>query len=372
MMRSFQNLRSVPAGFDATNRLTMVVSLPAARYENDRASAAFFQQLATSLAGIHDVQTVGFGEQVPPEMTTGCTGVLTEAATREEMKNACVTTMRVAPGYFEALGMRVEGRTPTWGETTAGAGPVVVTRALAERFWPGENAVGKGLRCCFSGKVWYRVVGVADDVRGNGFDQPVTHAVFFPMVAMDDAPLEGRPLYLNVIVRSRSGNLRALAPAVRRAITALDVQVPVANEQSMGQVVARSMAKRTFTLGLLGIASAMALLLSAIGVYGVVSYVVGERRGEIGIRVALGAQRSTVGRMIVMQSVRLAVIGVALGLAGALAATRVLQSLLFEVEPTDPATLVVVSVGLVLLAAAASWVPARRAMRVDPVEALRG
>ena len=372
MMRSFQNLRSVPAGFDATNRLTMVVSLPAARYEDDRASAAFFQQLATSLAGIPDVQTVGFGEQVPPEMTTGCTGVLTEAATREEMKNACVTTMRVAPGYFEALGMRVEGRTPTWGETTAGAGPVVVTRALAERFWPGENAVGKGLRCCFSGKVWYRVVGVADDVRGNGFDQPVTHAVFFPMVAMDDAPLEGRPLYLNVIVRSRSGNLRALAPAVRRAITALDAQVPVANEQSMGQVVARSMAKRTFTLTLLGIASSMALLLSAIGLYGVVSYVVGERRGEIGIRVALGAQRSTVGRMIVMQSVRLAVIGVALGLAGALAATRVLQSLLFEVEPTDPATLVVVSVGLVVLAAAASWVPARRAMRVDPVEALRG
>jgi ABC-type antimicrobial peptide transport system permease subunit len=132
------------------------------------------------------------------------------------------------------------------------------------------------------------------------------------------------------------------------------------------------MAKRTFTLTLLGIASSMALLLSAIGLYGVVSYVVGERRGEIGIRVALGAQRSTVGRMIVLQSVRLAVIGVALGLAGAVAATRVLQSLLFEVEPTDPATLVVVSVGLVLLAAAASWLPARRAMRVDPVEALRG
>jgi ABC-type antimicrobial peptide transport system permease subunit len=176
---------------------------------------------------------------------------------------------------------------------------------------------------------------------------------------------------MGVIVRSRSGNVRALAPAVRRAINALDAQVPIANEESMEQVVARSMAKRSFTLTLLGIASAMALMLSAIGLYGVVSYVVGERRGEIGIRVALGAQRGEVGRMIVMQSVRLALIGVIVGVAGALATTRVMQSLLFEVQPTDPVTLVVVAMGLVLLAAAASWVPARRAMSVDPVEALR-
>jgi len=158
---------------------------------------------------------------------------------------------------------------------------------------------------------------------------------------------------------------------VRRAINALDAQVPIANEESMEQVVARSMAKRSFTLTLLGIASAMALMLSAIGLYGVVSYVVGERRGEIGIRVALGAQRGEVGRMIVMQSVRLALIGVVVGVAGALATTRLMQSLLFEVQPTDPVTLVVVAMGLVLLAAAASWVPARRAMSVDPVEALR-
>jgi len=176
---------------------------------------------------------------------------------------------------------------------------------------------------------------------------------------------------MGVIVRSRSGNVRALAPAVRRAINALDAQVPIANEESMEQVVARSMAKRSFTLTLLGIASAMALMLSAIGLYGVVSYVVGERRGGIGIRVALGAQRGEVGRMIVMQSVRLALIGVIVGVAGALATTRLMQSLLFEVQPTDPVTLVVVAIGLVLLAAAASWVPARRAMSVDPVEALR-
>ena len=371
MVRSFRNLRSVQSGFDPKGVLTMAVSLPAARYADDGAVARFTEQLTARLGAIRDIRMVGFGEQVPPEMSTGCTGVMTQAATREEMKHACILTLRAAPGYFDALGIRVEGRTPTWRETNAGAGPAVVTRALAERLWPNENAIGKGIRCCDNGDTWYRVIGVSDDVRGNGFDKSVTQAVFFPMIALEGARLEGTPRYLEVIVRSRSGNLRALGPAVQRTIAELDPNVPIANERSMEQVVARSMAKRTFTLTLLGIASAMALLLSAIGLYGVVSYVVGERRGEIGIRVALGAQGGEVGRMIVMQSVRLTILGVVLGLFGALATTRLLASLLFEVQPTDPTTMVAASVVLILIAAAASWVPARRAMRVDPVEALR-
>jgi predicted permease len=371
MVRSFRNLRGVRAGFDPNGVLTMDVSLPAARYTNDRLAAGYFEQLMTQLQALPDVKSVGFGEEIPPEMSTGCTSVVTEAPSREEMKSACILVMRVSPGYFETLGIRVEGATPTWGQTDNGAGPVIISRALADRFWPGENAIGKGIRCCNPGKAWYRIIGVSDDVRGNGFDQPVVQATYFPIIALPDAPLEGAPRYMRAIVRSRSGNVSALTPAVRRVITSLDAQVPVANEQSMEQVVARSMAKRSFTLTLLGIASMMALLLSAIGLYGVVSYVVGERRGEIGIRVALGAQRSEVGRMIVMQSVRLALIGVVVGVFGALATTRLMQSLLFEVQPTDPATLVAVSIGLVLLAAAASWVPARRAMAVDPVEALR-
>ena len=371
MVRSFQNLRNVRPGFDADGVLTMAVALPAVRYASDRSVAQFVEQLSNRVSALPGVRDVGFGEQVPPAMSTGCTGVMTEAATREEMKNACILVMRTAPGYFEALRIRVEGRTPTWTETNAGAGPAVVTRALAQQLWPNENAIGKGIRCCFAGKTWYRVVGVTDDMRGNGFDQPVTQAVFFPMIALEDARLEGTPRQLQVIVRSETGNLTALAPAVRRAIAELDATVAIANEQSMEQVIARSMAKRTFTLTLLGIASGMALLLSAIGLYGVVSYVVGERRSEIGVRVALGAQRGDVGRMIIMQSVRLTAIGVVIGLAGALATTRLLQSLLFEVRPTDPATLGAVSLVLVTIAAAASWVPARRAMQVDPVEALR-
>jgi predicted permease len=372
MLKSFRNLKSVDGGFNGDNTLTMDVALPPGRYPNDVAVASFFQDLSNRVGAMPDVQSVGFGQEVPPDMSTGCTGVIAEAETVQQMKSACVMTLRASPGYFEALGMRIQGRTPTWTETNAGAGPAIITRSLAEKLWPGQDPIGKGITCCQRGTMWYRIVGVADEIRGNGFDKPVLQTVFFPMIAPKEAPLEGTPWGMKVIVRSRSGNLSALAPAVRRVITTMDAQIPIGKELSMEQVVARSMAKRTFTLTLLGIASAMALLLSAIGLYGVVSYVVGERRGEIGVRIALGARAAVVGQMIVMQSVRLAVVGVAVGLVGAFAAMRVMRSLLFGVEPTDPITLLIVSAALVLLAAAASWVPARRAMRVNPVEALRG
>ena len=179
---------------------------------------------------------------------------------------------------------------------------------------------------------------------------------------------------MTVAVRTRGGSAAAaaaLTPAVRRVLAELDPEVPLTEVRPMEQVVAASMARRSFTTLLLAVASAIALALSAVGVYGVISYLVAQRRSEIGIRMALGARAGEVGRLVVLRSVRLAAAGVALGLAGALAATRSLRSLLYGVSPTDPATLAGVSAFLVLLAAAASYVPARRAMRIDPVEALR-
>jgi predicted permease len=373
LFKSFRNLRNVEPGFDGDNVQSIFVALPSIRYPNDAAASAFYEQLATRLAGIPDVASVGFGTSVPPEMGDGCTGVVTQAATREEMKGACVLPARVSPGYFETLRMRLtSGHMPTWTETNAGAGPVVISRSLAEQFWPGQDPIGKGIQCCQPGKAWFRVVGVLDDYRGRGFDKPETQTVFFPMITPTGAHNEGNSRYMTAVVRSRSGNLQALLPAIRQTITSMDAQVPLANEQSVKQIVAKSLAKRTFTLTLLAIASAMALLLSGIGLYGVVSYVVSERRGEIGVRIALGARTAVVGRMIVMQSVQLAAVGVVVGLVGAFAAMRVMRSLLFGVEPTDPITLLVVAAALILLAAGASWLPARRAMRVSPVEALRG
>jgi ABC-type antimicrobial peptide transport system permease subunit len=176
---------------------------------------------------------------------------------------------------------------------------------------------------------------------------------------------------MSVLVRTSLDDPAAITPAVRRVLAQLDPSVPLGSAEPMSRIVAKSLARTSFTLLLLGVAAAMALALSAVGIYGVISYVVGQRRGEIGIRMALGAPVAQVKRLVVLQSVRLAALGVGLGLVAAVASTRVLASLLFEVSPTDPRVLALVAVALVGLAAAASYVPARRASRVDPAEALR-
>jgi ABC-type antimicrobial peptide transport system permease subunit len=176
---------------------------------------------------------------------------------------------------------------------------------------------------------------------------------------------------MTIVVRTRASRPAALAGAVRRVVSELDPDVPIANARTMDDVVAHSMARVSFTMLLLGIAAGMSLLLSVVGLYGVISYLVSQRRGEIGIRIALGAPGSLVGRMVVLQSVRLAALGVVLGLVGAIVSMRVLRSLLFEVSPTDPLTLGAVGALLIATATAAAYIPARRAATVDPMVALR-
>src|SRR5258705_11814568 len=183
--------------------------------------------------------------------------------------------------------------------------------------------------------------------------------------------LWGAPTELNLVVRTRAGNPIGLTPAISRFLTELEPQGTIANAQTMETVVAASMAKRTFTMLLLGISAAMALFLSVVGLYGVISYVVGQRRGEIAIRMALGAQIAQVSRMIVAQSVRLGALGVVIGVLGALLSTRVLRSLLFEVSPDNPVLIAGAALLLLIVAAAAGYAPARRAARVDPAEAPR-
>jgi len=182
----------------------------------------------------------------------------------------------------------------------------------------------------------------------------------------------GLPRTMTMVVRARTDEPESLAPALRRVLAELDPQVPMTNLRPMREVVARSMARRSFTTLLLGVAASVALLLSAVGIYGMIAYLVTQRRPELGVRLALGAGRAQVGWLVVAQSLRLAGVGVAIGLAAALVATRSLRSMLYGVSATDPAALAGVSAFLLLLAALASYAPARRAMRVDPVEVLRG
>jgi hypothetical protein len=281
--------------------------------------------------------------------------------------------MQVTPGYFETLRIPLRGHAPDWAENDLGRASAVVSGAFAERFWPNQDAIGRGVRCCNGVPPFYRIAGVTGPVRTHGLDRSPGQVVYFPMIPYAKNPgIEGLPIFMRMVVRTSTSQLGAIVPAIRRVVAEIDPQVPVTDVAPMEQILAKSLARRSFTMMLLATAAALALTLSAVGIYGVISYVVAQRRGEIGIRVALGARTGQVRGLVVRQSLALAAVGVGIGLAGALVTTRVLGALLFGVSPTDPLVLAGATMLLVILAALASYFPAQRASRVDPVEALRG
>jgi hypothetical protein len=309
---------------------------------------------------------------VPLTGFDGCSSVIIEdrpaAATGEA--TPCVQVALVTPGVFMALGVHVSGSTVEWRDLEHGAPLAVVSESFARRAWPGESALGKRLRLSAQNEA-YRVIGVARDMRANGLDQPPVEAVYLPITPAAGPPQWGPMRDLAVIMRTQASDPLSLVPSVRRTVGELDAAVPIAHPQPMESVVAKSMARVSLIALLLGVASAVALVLSAVGIYGVVAYLVAQRRAEIGVRMALGARPWQVGSLVVSQSVRLAAGGVLLGVLGAIMATRLLRSLLFQVAPTDPWALGGAAMAILLVAALASWAPARRAMKVDPVRALR-
>jgi putative ABC transport system permease protein len=245
----------------------------------------------------------------------------------------------------------------------------VVNRALARRFFPGRSAIGERLRAGFDDQSpWLTVVGVVADARNGGMDQPARPELFFDS---DQAAAIGfSPSCAHQIVRAQ-GDPLALAPALRAAMREIDPQTPLFRLRTMDDVVQASMSRPRFLALLLSILSAMALLLAAVGIYGVIAYQVAQRRREIGVRVALGADRGSIARLVLADGLRLVVAGVALGIAGALALTRVLEGLLYEVSPLDLPSFLAATIVLLAVAATACWLPAIHATRVDPMVALR-
>ncbi|AHG93723.1 permease (plasmid) [Gemmatirosa kalamazoonensis] len=379
MLESFQRLRAVRPGFDARGVLAMSIALRGDRYRTDAQVVAFWQELSRRVAALPGVTGMGATSMLPLDGDAGCTGVAANDSPLDEAhRSACVPTLTVAPGYFATLGIPVRGEAPGWTDNEQGSGTMVVSRALGERLWPGQSPIGKSLVYSMRRPLVFRVTGVAEDVRANGLQKPPIEAAYFPLAAPAAAgpakggghDLDGN--FLHFVVRSNAEDLQRLGAAVRRVMADIDPQVPVADVTPMETIVARSVAQTSFTMLLLALSSAIALVLSAAGTYGVMSYLVARRRAEIGVRVALGAPAGAVGRMVVLQSVRMAVAGAVVGLLAAIAGTRLLGALLFEVSPTDPVVLTVVPLVLVGIAAAAAFAPARRATRVDPVTALRG
>jgi len=379
MLQSASRLRAVSPGFDPADVVTFSVPLPYATYGWDAylPVARLHRELQRAVAEVPGVVAVGGTMELPMEGEAGgasCSTIFFERPGRDGRRGeACLPNVTVAPGYFTAMGIPLlRGAEPTWDEVEAGRAGVVVSRTFAERFWPGEDPIGKGLKGNGGEPPYMRVVGVAGDVRIDGLTQPPTDIIYLPMVPSPGISLWGAARDLRVVARTTNGGAAAALGAARAAMARLDPSIPLDNVRTMEQVMTRSLSRTTLAMLLLSAAAGMALLLSAVGIYGVVSYLVGLRRAEIGVRMALGAGAGRVRREVVWGSVRLAALGVAIGLVAAVATTRVLGSLLYDVSPTDPATLAAVALLLVLLAAMASWVPALRASRVDPTEALRG
>ncbi len=368
MLRTFSNLRNVKPGLDPSGVLTFATTLEGSVKSADVAMA-LLQEMQTRVGALPGVVKVGASESMPlQDYGSGCTSVMREADPLSgERAGASIATPTVLPGFFESLGIPVSGRTPAWtdydmtGKTTTVA---VITAALAKHLWPNEDPMGKGIaigdrHCC---KDYYRIIGIIPELRAKGLDQPPVEAVFA-------ADAMGYAVWT---VKVSKGDPMALLPSIRRILGEIAPRAPIINPRTMSDVVARSMGRASFIMLLLLIAGSMALLLSAVGIYGVISYVVTQRRAEIGVRVALGARLPQVTSLVLGQTMRLTIAGVLLGLiAGAVAGMRLLGSLLFEVSPTDPVVFAGSAAVLVLIAVVASIAPTRRAAKIDPLEAMR-
>jgi len=274
----------------------------------------------------------------------------------------------VDPNYFKTMGIPVlAGQTlesPYRGHPSLN---VVVSKAFAERYWPGGSALGKNIRPSLDGP-WFSIVGVVGNVHYEALSKPAEDAVYLPLFAAD-TDATSTPLFVTLLVRT-AGHQDIESP-IRNIVHALDPALPTYDQRSLSSVISSASSRARVTMLLLVIASTLALILGAVGLYGVLAYGVSLRQREIGVRIVLGAQPSEVSWMVSRQALGLALEGIAIGTGFALAATRLLSGLLYDISPTDPLTLSATCLGLLLMAGVASWIPARRAAGVDPSEALR-
>lgn len=373
LLESFHNLRQVRPGFDPENTLSFTVALPRTTYHDFASVEQFYRRLLARLSGLPDVTTAGATQSLPLAEYGGAACALVflqERPLGSGEQPPCITKMLVAPTYFESMRIPIRGRVSSWSEVENQAAGVVVSEAFARHFWPNESALGKAIGNS-PRPPFYRIVGIAGDVRADGLDQPAPAIVYYPMVPLVGTHLWGSPNEMSVVLRTRSGNPLALAPYVRRTMADIDRSVPIANVASLTSLVSKSMARVVFATLLLSIAAAMALLLSAIGVFGAIAFVVSQRRREIGVRIALGAEPRKVSIRIVVQAIRLGAVGLAIGLVVAIATTRLMRSLLVGVTPADPLSLILAAIVVLAAVAVASYLPARRAARVSPIDALR-
>jgi putative ABC transport system permease protein len=373
MLRSLWALQRVPLGLDPSQVLTMRLALPATSYRAPEQVVDFYTRLVDRVRTIPGVRTAGAVRALPLGSTIGDYGLRIEGFTPPPGTNAKGDWQIATPGYLEAIGERViRGRTITADDKGDTMPVALINQEMARRYWAGRDPIGGRFQIGGGGaqaRPFVTVVGIVGNVRHNGITEGIKEKFYVPHTQWHKS--SGSPIRAMSLVIKTQGDPMALTAPVRQAIRELDPALPVAAVRSMDEIVAATLSAPRFTGMLLGAFATLALLLSAIGIYGVLSYVVSRRTREIGIRVAIGAGRGQVLRLVLGSGVGLALAGIAVGLVAAASLSRLMATLLHDVRPGDPATYAAVAGTLTAVAVVASLVPAWRATRVDPVRALK-
>ncbi len=366
VMKSFIRVLMEQPGWNSTNLLTMELSLTYAKYKDDpQKQTRFFQQVIGRTKNLPGVKAVGGATILPfnGDSSTYFNIIGRPSAPENQLPAASFTF--ITPAYFQTMGIPLlKGRDFTDRDDGSGPKVAIINERLAQKYFPGENPIGQRINIRYgTGTVEREIVGIAGNVKHFGLDQDA--APYFYMPAYEDPRW-----FLYLIVRTAANPISA-AKIIRQEVAKIDPDQPVANIETMEEILATSVAPRRFSVFLISVFAGISLVLSAIGIYSVISYSVSQRRNEFGVRMALGAQTRDILKLVVGQGFRLILIGILIGLAGAFAFTRVLAGMLFHVSTKDPFIFTGISLTLVIVALIASYIPARRATRIDPMIVLR-
>jgi putative ABC transport system permease protein len=368
LIKGFLHLRSVDPGFNPANVITMYLQLPGTRYPQIPSQTNFRRELLARINSFPGVEAAMItdlplaGNYVDNRVAID--GQPTPAVGTEPE----VQTLSVMGNYFGVMQVPLRaGRDFSAMDREQQPRVAIVNQAFVQQLLPGQDPIGIRIDWARSNPhQWMTIIGVAGDVKHSGLNQPVDPAVYAPFSQNDEAWRK----WMTLVIRTRVP-VAALVEDVKKQVWSLDSQIPVSGIQSMDDLLAVSVAQERFNMLLLGSFAALAVALAGVGIYGMVAYRVNQRTHEIGVYMALGAQHRDVLRLVMKDGVKLGLLGIVLGLAGAIALTRVMVSLLFEVNPTDPATLVGVALLLAAVAMLACYIPARRALSIHPMTALR-
>jgi len=361
LLRSFWGLQKIDAGFNTTPLMTMRVALPSAAYPNARVRDEFYERLLNGIRSLPGVLSAATSSSIP--LTAGNTFTEVQLPGDRGRTYPSADWRVVSPSYFATMGIPLRGRDFALQDRESSAHTTIISETMAREFWPNQDPIGRTVILGSFGNRERTIIGVAGDVRHFGLDSEPRPTVYYSTVELGG---QGS----SVVWRSAVDPGSHVA-AIRDIAGRLDPTVPLYDIRSLPDLLSVSLSPRKFNMYLLGIFAGVALLLAAIGLFGVMAYLVSQRTREIGVRLALGADRRAIFGLILGRGVALASIGAALGVAGALWLAQTMRSLLFAVSTADPATFVAVPTLLVLVALVACYVPARRAMRVDPATALR-